>query len=57
MRKEFCSYFWSWILLVWKRVFWPVKRLVCERRWNSKVQVEEVGFVDRLDEFDIELAG
>ena len=52
MRKEFHSYLWSWSLPIRKRVVWPVKRLVRERRWHSKV---EVGFVDQFVESDIEL--
>ena len=32
VRKEFHIYLWSWSLPIWKRVVWPVKRLVCERR-------------------------
>ena len=51
VRKEFRSYLWSWSLLIRKRVVWPVKRLVREKRWHSKV---EVGFVDRFVESDIE---
>ena len=51
MRKEFRSYLWSLSLPIQKRVVWPVKRLVHERRWHSKV---EVGFVDQFVEFHIE---
>ena len=32
VRKEFHSYLLSWILPIWKRVVWLVKRLVHERR-------------------------
>ena len=53
VRKEFCSYLWSWSLPIRKRVVWPVKRLVCERRWHSKV---EVGFADQFVESDVEPA-
>ena len=52
VRKEFRSYLWSWSLPIQKRVVWPVKRLVCEGRWHSKV---DVGFVDQLVESDTEL--
>ena len=34
VRKEFYSYLWSWSLPIQKRVVWPVKRLVRERRWH-----------------------
>ena len=50
MRKAFCRCFWSWSLPIWKRVVWPVKRLVCERRWHRKVKVEEVSFADQFME-------
>ena len=40
--------------MIQKRVVWPVKRLVRERRWHRKVGVEEVSFVDQFVEFDIE---
>ena len=43
VRKEFHSYLWSWSLQIGKRVVWPVKRLVHERRGHTKV---DVGFVD-----------
>ena len=51
MRKEFHSCLWSWSLPIPKRVVWPVKRLVREKRWHSKV---EVGFVDQFVESDTE---
>ena len=43
VRKEFRSYLWSWNLPIRKRVDWPVKRLVHEKRGHSKV---DIGFVD-----------
>ena len=49
MRKAFRICLWSWSLPIRKRVVWPIKRLVRERRWNSKV---EVGFVDQFMESD-----
>ena len=52
MRKAFHIWLCSWSLLIWKRVIWPVKRLICERRWHNKDKVEEVGFVDRFMELD-----
>ena len=51
MRKEFRSCLWSWSLPIRKRVIWPVKRLVHERRGHSKV---DVGFVDQFVEYDTE---
>ena len=53
VRKEFRSYLWGWSLPIRKRVVWPVKRLVRERRWHSKV---DVGFVDQFVESDTEPA-
>ena len=50
MRKAFHRCLWSWSLLIPKRVVWPVKRLVCERRWHGKVEVEEFSFVDQFVE-------
>ena len=41
MGKTFYRCLWSWSILIQKRVFWPVKRLVHERRWHRKVKVEE----------------
>ena len=55
MRKTFHRCLWSWSLSIQKRVVWPVKRLVHERRWHSKVKVEEVGFFDQFVESNIEL--
>ena len=54
VRKEFHSYLWSQSLPIQKIVVWLIKRLVRERRWHSKVEVEEVGFVDNFEESDIE---
>ena len=45
IRKAFQRCFWSWSLPIRKRVVWPVKRLVHERRGHGKVEME-VGFVD-----------
>ena len=55
MRKAFHRCLWSWSLPIRKRVVCPVKRLVHERRWHSKVEVEEVGFVDQFMEYDTKL--
>ena len=43
VRKEFHSCLWSWSLPIQKRVVWPVKRHFRERRWHSKVEVEDCG--------------
>ena len=55
VRKEFCSYLWSWSLLIQKRVVWSVKRLVRERIWHGKAKVEEVGFFYQFVESNTEL--
>ena len=52
MRNALCRCLWSCNLSIQKRVVWPVKRLVCERRWHNKV---EVGFVDQFVESDTKL--
>ena len=54
VRKEFCSYLWSWSLPIQKRVVGPIKILVYERRWHRKVKVEEFGFVDKFVEPNVE---
>ena len=54
VRKEYHSCLASWSLPIRKRVIWPVKRLVRERRWHHKVEVEEVGFADQFVELDVE---
>ena len=51
VRKEFRSCLWSWSLPIRKRVVWPVKRLVHERRGHSKV---DVGLIDQFVESDTE---
>ena len=52
--KAFHRCLWSWTLPIWKRVVWSTKRLVYERRWHRKVEVEDIGFFDQFVESDIE---
>ena len=56
MRKALRRCLWSCSLSIQKRVVWPVKRLVYERRWHKKVKVEEVGFANQFVESDTKLA-
>ena len=46
IRKAFQRCFLSWGLPIRKRVVWPVKRLVHERKGHGKVEME-VGFFDQ----------
>ena len=50
-KKEVVCY-WSWSLPIRKIVVWPIRRLVQERRWHSKVEVEEVAFANQFVESD-----
>ena len=54
MSKEFHRFLRSWSLMIWKRFIWLVRRLVRDRRWHSKVEVEEVGFFYQFMESNTE---
>ena len=45
-QKKEVGCYWIWSLLIRNRVFYLVRRISQERRWNHKVEVEEFGFVD-----------